>query len=144
MTMYTLPVLIGRSRAEPQKDDGIAQTWILVDPKVYPGLPMPQGWQRVIQGTVMAVGSSFVEFSYVLFKYLTGWVTNWMVSSFSTFCLSTYQVEWQTGWSAVFLRFAVSTFRALLADPGGPLSDELGGRQSFVSFPNIINQKRRN
>ena len=35
---YCLPLVIGR--AEPQKGGGIAQAWIS-DPKVYPGMPVP-------------------------------------------------------------------------------------------------------
>ena len=45
-------------------------------------------------------------------------------------------------WS--FLRAVVSTCQALLADPGGPLSDKVGGRQGLASFPNILNKKEQN
>ena len=55
---YRLPVVTGR--AEPQEGDGIARAWI-EDPKVYPGIPMPQWWRLVPEGTVVATGARFVK-----------------------------------------------------------------------------------
>ena len=55
--MYSLPVVT--REAEPQEDDGTARTWIAVDPKVYPGIPMLQGWRQVPEETVVAAGGDF-------------------------------------------------------------------------------------
>ena len=51
-----MPVVTGG--AEPQEGGGIARAWI-EDPKVYPGIPMPQGWRWVTEGTVVATGNRF-------------------------------------------------------------------------------------
>ena len=47
---YSLPVVT--EGAEPQEGGEIARAWIVEDPKVYPGMSMPQGWRRVPDGTV--------------------------------------------------------------------------------------------
>ena len=61
---YSLPVV--NWGAEPQKGGGIARAWIVVDMKVYPGIPIPKGWRRVPVGTVVNEGGDFVAFFYVL------------------------------------------------------------------------------
>ena len=45
---YRLPVVTGG--AEPKEGGGIARACI-EDPKVYPGIPIPQGWRWVPEGT---------------------------------------------------------------------------------------------
>ena len=44
----SLPVVTGE--AEPQKGGGIARAWIVADPKVYPGIPMPKGGAGCLRG----------------------------------------------------------------------------------------------
>ena len=61
---YGLPVVTGW--AEPQEGGGIAWAWI-DEPKVYPGIPMPQWWRWVPKGTVVATGGRFVKiFGFLL------------------------------------------------------------------------------
>ena len=51
--LYRLPVVT--RGAEPQEGGGIARAWI-VDPKIYPGIPMP-----VSEGTMVAKGGRFIK-----------------------------------------------------------------------------------
>ena len=69
-----LPVVTGG--AEPQVGGGIARAWIK-DAKVYPGIPMPQWWRWVPEGTVVATGGRFVKMFRILL--LISWLTSWKV-----------------------------------------------------------------
>ena len=76
--LYRLPVVT--RRAELQKGGGIARAWI-EDPKVYPGIPMPQWWRWVPEGKLVATGGRFVKIVGFLLLILAKlcWLTSWKV-----------------------------------------------------------------
>ena len=76
--LYRLPVVT--VRAEPQEGGEIARAWI-EDPKVYPGIQMPQWWRWVPKGTVVASGGRFVKILGFLLLILAKlcWLTSWKV-----------------------------------------------------------------
>ena len=44
---------------EPREGGRIVRAWIIVDSKIYSGIPMPQGWRLVPEGKVVATGVLF-------------------------------------------------------------------------------------
>ena len=54
------PEVIGG--AELQEGDVIVRIWIVVDAKIYPGIPIPEGWRRLSERTVAAECCDFVNF----------------------------------------------------------------------------------
>ena len=62
--LYPLPIVTGGPK--PQEGGGFARARIVVDSKVYPGIPMPQRMAPRAWGTVVATGGDLADLFCVL------------------------------------------------------------------------------
>ena len=62
-------------KAESEEGGALAWAWIIVEPKVYPGIPMPQRCRRVYERTVVAADGILSSLSTFHCKYLLGFLS---------------------------------------------------------------------